>query len=166
MKVRQGFVSNSSSSSFIIEGTWIRHPRSGRDENITIESVKKYVYKTMRQWRNKGVRNAEKYITSRPYYKDLTKKELHDKIEHEKNYYEYRNDKTLDKEISIKPFKKAKKDLEGWYDSRVLSKIDTVRGTEAIVIQDHSDNFIPETVAKKIIKHYDISEDEYNLHMG
>ena len=96
----------------------------------------------------------------------MTKKELHDKIEHEKSYYEYRDDKTLDKEISIKPFKKAKKDLEGWYDSRVLSKIDTVRGTEAIVIQDHSDNFIPETVAKKIIKYYDISEDEYNLHMG
>ena len=47
MKIRQGFVSNSSSSSFIIEGTWIRHPRSGRDENITIESVKKYVYQAL-----------------------------------------------------------------------------------------------------------------------
>lgn len=163
MKVRQGFVSNSSSSSFIIEGTWIRHPRSGRDEYITIESVKKYVYKIMRQWRNKGIRNAEKYITSRPYYKNLTKKELHDKIEHEKSYYEYRNDKTLDKEISIKPFKKAKKDLEGWYDSRVL---DDFWERNQIVIQDYSDNFIPEKVAKQIIKHYDISEDRYNLHMG
>lgn len=162
MKVRQGFVSNSSSSSFIIEGTWIRHPRSGRDENITIESVKKYVYQAIRQWRNKGIRKAEKYITSEPYYKGLTKKELHDKIENEKRYYEYRNDKALEKEISIKPFKKAKKDLEGWYDSRVLNNM----LMEAIVIQDHSDNFIPETVAKKIIKHYDISEDEYNLHMG
>lgn len=162
MKVRQGFVSNSSSSSFIIDKTWITHVRSGRYEDITIESVKKYVYKIMRQWRNKGIRNAEKYITSRPYYKGLTNKKLHDKIEHEKSYYEYRNDKTLDKEISIKPFKKAKKDLDGWYDSRVLNDM----SMEAIVIQDHSDNFIPETVAKKIIKHYDISEDEYNLHMG
>lgn len=162
MKVRQGFVSNSSSSSFIIEGTWIRHPRSGRDENITIESVKKYVYQAIRQWRNKGIRKAEKYITSKPYYKGLTKKELHDKIENEKRYYEYRNDKALEKEISIRSFKKVKKDLEGWYDSRVLNNM----LMEAIVIQDHSDNFIPETVAKKIIKHYDISEDEYNLHMG
>lgn len=162
MKIRQGFVSNSSSSSFIIEGTWIRHPRSGRDENITIESVKKYVYQAIRQWRNKGIRKAEKYITPEPYYKGLTKKELYDKIENEKRYYEYRNDKALEKEISIKPFKKAKKDLEGWYDSRVLNNM----LMEAIVIQDHSDNFIPETVAKKIIKHYDISEDEYNLHMG
>lgn len=162
MKVRQGFVSNSSSSSFIIEGAWIRHPRSGRDENITIESVKKYVYQAIRQWRNKGIRKAEKYITSEPYYKGLTKKELHDKIENEKRYYEYRNDKALEKEISIKPFKKVKKYLEGWYDSRVLNDM----SMEAIVIQDHSDNFIPETVAKKIIKHYDISEDEYNLHMG
>lgn len=162
MKIRQGFVSNSSSSSFIIEGTWIRHPRSGRDENITIESVKKYVYQAIRQWRNKGIRKAEKYITSEPYYKGLTKKELHDKIENEKRYYEYRNDKALEKEISIKPFKKVKKDLEGWYDSRMLDNM----LMEAIVIQDRSDNFIPETVAKKIIKHYDISEDEYNLHMG
>lgn len=166
MKVRYGFVSNSSSSSFIIDSAWIRHARSGRYESITTESVKKYVYKIIRQWRNKGIKDAERYILSRPYHQGLTKKELHDKIEYEKRYYEYRNDKALKKNISIKPFKKAKKDLEGWYDSRILSKIDTVRGTEAIVIQDHSDNFIPETVAKKIIKYYDISEDEYNLHMG
>ena len=42
MKVRQGFVSNSSSSSFIIDKTWITHARSGRYEDITIKSVKKY----------------------------------------------------------------------------------------------------------------------------
>ena len=38
MKVRQGFVSNSSSSSFIIDKTWITHARSGRCEDITIDT--------------------------------------------------------------------------------------------------------------------------------
>ena len=55
MKVRQGFVSNSSSSSFIIDKTWITHARSGRCEDITIESVKKYVYKIREEivwWKN------------------------------------------------------------------------------------------------------------------
>lgn len=163
MKVRQGFVSNSSSSSFIIDKAWIRHARSGRFEDITIESVKKYVYKIIRQWRQRGLRKAEDYIKNRSYYKDLTNKELNDRIRHEKQYYEYRNDMNLDKEISIKPFKKAKKDLKGWYDSRVL---ENEWENNKIVIQDHSDNFIPEKVARQIIKYYNISEDKYNLHMG
>lgn len=123
MKIRHGYVSNSSSSSFII---------SYEEKEELLNNVKKM----MKRYKTKGM----------------------DKIEKEEylNCYNSQLDKWL--HVDTVGDIKDKLNLPYWHRGCDIAYNDD------LVIYDDVDNFIPEEVAKKIIKKYHCKS--YNLHMG
>ncbi len=138
-KFRQGFVSNSSSSSFILNDTF-----------YTKEEVKKYLYKVLKNYAKKQIKYYEERLKQEPDKQWITN--------YLNNYKAMLDDEYLDKHIKIETIKDLYQDLEYWYSPRALSE------REDLVIMDDIDNFIPEEVAKKIIKKYFVYD--YCLHMG
>lgn len=98
MKIRAGFVSNSSSSSFLIQLY---------DWENTKEDVKKYVYKIIKNRAKKIIKNATNQST--------------------KDYFsQYLNDEFLDQNILIDDIKNQIDKLKYWYSPRILNRNNTV----------------------------------------
>lgn len=143
MKIRSGFVSNSSSSSFLITDSW--DWKTGED--YTKESIFEDVKNMLLDYAKKELKKIERDKT------------LSDKgRESSKRYYEtYYTEDGIKENVSVGTLKELKDDVEYWYAPCTLDFV-------KFIITDNSDNFIPEKIAKKIIKKYNV--DNYNLHMG
>lgn len=139
MKIRQGFISNSSSSSFIIQKFYDK------------EEVKKYLYTILKNYANKEIKSIQERFDNGK----ITQKEYEWLYGH---YTMYSDNKYLDEYIKIGTIKEYMQDLEYWYAPYILNHKDD------LVVQDYVDNFIPEEIAKKLIKKFEIRD--YNLHMG
>lgn len=151
MKYRSGFVSNSSSSSFII-GYLNFKTLECFDKDEVLEDV---ISMCEKYFKNK-IKNAKNEVLK---YNHLEGEKLQKRIEEHKKYCEYRI-KNLKSDIVVDTIKNLKKDLEYWYRPCDLWCDDE------LVIMDLYDNVIPEYIAKKIIKKYEVPRDKYCLHMG
>lgn len=152
MKYRQGFISNSSSSSFIIGNIDYK-----KCERLNKDEVLKDVISMCEKYFNNKIKNAKKEVLK--YNGSLKNEELKKRIEDYRNFYKYRI-QTLKEDIVVDTIKVLKKDLEYWYRPCDLYF------DKELVIMDLYDNIIPEYVANKIIKKYEIPRDKYCLHMG
>lgn len=140
-KVRNGFVSNSSSSSFLVHSA----------ELSSIEYIKEFVFDEMKKYFKEQIEYLQKDI-----------QELGNGINNWRsnllNYYiEMLKDENLDKNLFFGTTEEYMSDIINWY------KIHDINEAE-YVIMDIYDNFIPDEVAKKIIDKFYIRD--YNLHMG
>lgn len=158
MKIRNGFVSNSSSSSFIIEQDTGYREDGAWGDLYTPNDVKSELIESLKKWQKSKIKNVRREVMNDKY---ITDKERF--IKSQKSYYErntYSKDET-DKYLDVKYVKDAKDDLDlaYWYAGRVLRDND-------IVIFDNIDNYIPEYACYKIIKKYNIDDNRYCLHMG
>ena len=157
MKIRNGFISNSSSSSFIISGE--------NNPALILEYAKKQTYKAevnaIVDWTlfDDYSRYSDK---SRPI-KDRIK-HAHESLNAIARDY---NEKELEKNIKITTVGEMKRsnnqksdfDIEEWYKGTIDKFADT-----DLVLYDIYDNYIPEGACNKIIKKY--KPIDYNTHMG
>lgn len=161
MKVRNGFVSNSSSSSFIIDSCDLYNFKTGED--YTPEDIFYQVKKMIQKYRDNGIKNARKEAEKavEEYkkwdYDTTVEEQLKSIIQH----YERFSDDAIDSYIKVAYIKDENDDnwLDYWYAKRSLSD-------NNIIIMDTVDNFISEKLAKKIIKKYNVGDRDYHLHMG
>lgn len=157
MKIRSGFVSNSSSSSFIISDNVVYNEVYNVYDEVDAEDILNAVKYEIRKYRDNKIKYAKRYLK---HYKDEpTEGEISD---YRKGVQVRYSDKNIDEEIQVLPLDKAQdivNDLDYWYSKRVLQ-----RGK--YIIFDKSDNFIPEKIAQKIVKTFGIPYDEYQTHMG
>ena len=157
MKVRSGFVSNSSSSSFIISDNLVYVKDGGFYDEYNAEDILEAVKTEIRKYRDNKIKYAKRYLK---HYKDEpTEGDISD---YRKGIQSWYSDKNIDEEIQVLPLDKAQDiihDLDYWYSKRVLQH-------GKYIIFDKSDNFIPGKIAQKIVKCFDIPYDEYQTHMG
>ena len=160
MKIRNGFVSNSSSSSFIVEQYDKYNRKTGEWETPTAKDIKKDIVDMLTRWRNNNIKNSRKYY--KKHYPEISEKELLQMIEEHKtrisNIY---TDTAIKKCIKVTDRGKLSPEeydtMTYWYPRSVIDTAD-------YIVEDTKDNFIPETLAKKIIKKYKVND--YLLHMG
>lgn len=157
MKIRSGFVSNSSSSSFIISNNLVYVKDGGFYDEYNTEDILNSVKDEIRKYRDNKIKYAKRYLK---HYKDEpTEGDISD---YRKGIMTRYSDKNIDEEIQVLPLDKAQdviRDLDYWYSKRVLQH-------GKYIIFDKSDNFIPEKIAQKIVKYFGIPYDEYQTHMG
>lgn len=162
MKVRNGFVSNSSSSSFIISGS--KKPRDVFEyaKKQTLQAIIEHTLNDV-EFVLKG--GCEKYgkkpesIEERVAEVDL----MLNRLIKDYNYYL----KTVNKDIKISTVREMKRsvnnnsdfNIEEWYEGSMDKFADN-----DIVLYDTYDNFIPYRACDKIIKKY--KPIDYNTHMG
>ena len=157
MKIRNGFVSNSSSSSFIISGEY--------DAEKILKFAKEQSYKS-------EIKSVVDYTLFDGYSKYNKKsRPIVERIEHAKKSLdriacEY-NEKELDENIKITTVGEMKRsnnsnsdfDIEDWYGNTISNFADT-----DLVLYDSYDNYIPYDAGEKIIKKF--NPIDYNTHMG
>lgn len=152
MKIRNGYVSNSSSSSFIISGE--NNPKS------VLEYARRQTYK--------AEVNA---VVDWTLFNDYSSRPIKDRVKHAHESLnaiarDY-NEKELGKNIKITTVGEMKRsnnqksdfDIEEWYEGTIDKFADT-----DLVLYDTYDNYIPERACNKIIKKY--KPIDYNTHMG
>lgn len=159
MKIRRGWVSNSSSSSFIVD------LNSLISSNIDIEwgdkdapeKILKDFRAMLKRWKTNNIKNFKKRYRNTTLY-NYTEEKLQEAYEKHKEYMENRYcDAFLQQELQlVKLTEEEKEDLSYWYPKNALMG-------DIICIQG-SENYIPETIASKFIKKYDVRH--YCLHMG
>lgn len=157
MKFRQSFVSNSSSSSFIISDNLVYNNVYNTYDELDAEDILNAVKYEIRKYRDNKIKYAKRYLK---HYKD--EPTAGDISDYRKGIMARYSDKNIDEEIQVLPLDKAQDvihNLDYWYSKRVLQY-------GQYIIFDKSDNFIPEKIAQKIIKTFDIPYDEYQTHMG
>ena len=149
MKIRKGFVSNSSSSSFIIT-------QNGR---YTPRNVKTKLVQILKQLQKSKIKNIRREVAldKSCVNSDMMVKFLRDY--YNKNTY---SDKEVNEYLKVKYIKEERKngyiDLNYWYAGKNLSD-------DNIIIFDTRDNYIPDYAVKKILKEFNISSECYRLHM-
>lgn len=161
MKIRQGFVSNSSSSSFIISDNLVYNKVDNTYDELDAEDILDAVKYEIRKYRDNKIKYAKRYLKR---YSSCFKNgpTASDISVYRKGIQSWYSDKNIDEEIQVLPLDKAQDvihDLDYWYSKRVLQH-------GKYVIFDKSDNFIPEKIARKIVKTFGIPYDEYQTHMG
>ena len=157
MKIRSGFVSNSSSSSFIISDNLVYNKVYNAYDELDAEDILNAVKYEIRKYRDNKTKYAKRYLK---HYKDEpTEGDISD---YRKVIMARYSDKNIDEEIQVLPLDKAQDvihDLDYWYSKRVLQH-------GKYIIFDKSDNFITEKNAQKIVKYFGIQYDEYQTNMG
>ena len=157
MKIRNGFISNSSSSSFIISGKY--------DAEKILKFAKEQSYKS-------EIKSVVDYTLFDVYSKYNKKsRPIAERIKHAKESLdriacEY-NEKELDENIKITTVGEMKRsnnsnsdfDIEDWYENTISNFADT-----DLVLYDLYDNYIPYDAGEKIIKKF--NPIDYNTHMG
>lgn len=161
MKIRQGFVSNSSSSSFIISDNLVYNKVDNTYDELDAEDILDAVKYEIRKYRDNKIKYAKRYLKrySSCFKNDPTASDIG---VYRKGIQSWYSDKNIDEEIQVLPLDKAQdiiRDLDYWYSKRVLQH-------GKYIIFDKSDNFIPEKIARKIVKTFGIPYDEYQTHMG
>lgn len=167
MKIRNGFVSNSSSSSFIIDS---KHPVYSSELKDWIwfddvEEFKSFIYdfvtKKLLKWHKNKLKNLKREANRQSWIK--TEEQRQKYIEDMKQYYKDRafTPKRINKWLKVALVKDVMEelDLSYWYAGYVLDK-------DNIVLYDECDNFIPEEVKRQIIREFRLSPSRYDLHMG
>lgn len=151
MKIRNGFVSNSSSSSFIIP--------KGNDTGNILEYAKKESEKVFLKRASDDVR----YYLTKEHHNFGYNRRIED-AKRTLNFNEHRID-SLDADIRITTVAKLMDEdfeegfyIPDWYDN--YEKFDK----DDIVLYDIYDNVIPEEAGQKIVKKFKTKD--YNLHMG
>lgn len=157
MKIRNGFVSNSSSSSFIIDGKY--------NSNKVLEYAKEQT----------RIAAIDRFLDDAEY---TLKDEGHTKYKYESTPWterqlsvikdvlslDYRySDRLLNDDIRIKTVGELRRldepdiNIDEWYEGYDIPD-------DALVLYDIYDNFIPEEACEKIIKKFKC--EIYNTHMG
>lgn len=157
MKIRSGFVSNSSSSSFIISDNLVYDKESKTYCECNAEDILEMVKYEIRKYRDNKIKYAKRYLK---HFKD--EPTAGDISNYRQGVLATYSDEEIDEEIQVLPLNEAQKvigDLGYWYSGYVLQH-------GKYIVFDKSDNFIPEKIARKIVKCFDIPYDEYQTHMG
>ena len=157
MKIRQGFISNSSSSSFIISDNLVYNNVYNAYDELDAEDILNAVKYEIRKYRDNKIKYAKRYLK---HYKDEPTAD--DINNYRKGIIARYSNENIDEEIQVLPLDKVEDvihDLDYWYSKRVLQ-------LGEYIIFDKSDNFIPEKIARKIVKCFGIPYDEYQTHMG
>ena len=146
MKIRNGFISNSSSSSFIIA-------QNGR---YTPENVKERVVEVLKQIQKSRIKNIRREAQDAPNTEEYVKML--------KNYYN-RNTYAADevnKWLTVQYIKVAKVehevDLNYWFAGKDLED-------DNIIVYDNCSNYIPSYAVKRIVKEFGIADSCYQVHM-
>ena len=162
MKVRNGFVSNSSSSSFIIDNMLEDENGAYRDlykedkkeggyyaDRWTVDDIKAWVKLQIKKDLEKEYSRAKNGLDSGDYSEyDCNR------IKADLEYF----DEHADEEIYMEPTEHCTStDFNYWYPGYLKASWNYILGCK-------SDNFIPDRVCKKIIKKFDVYH--YDLHMG
>lgn len=155
MKIRKGFVSNSSSSSFIIDSKYSKDEILSFAKQITRETA---IDKTLQDVDYILKDNATKYNYASEPWAERQVRAIRDIISLGSKY----DDRYLNSNIRISTVDKLKTEehpdinLDEWYNTDL--------NAEDYVLYDTYDNFIPDGACEKIINKFKCTV--YNTHMG
>lgn len=128
MKIRNGFISNSSSSSFLVDANWFYGTKYMKEDgSVDYKKLKKYVIKLLKKYA-----------------------ETHSLTEYWNNIYN--DEEELEEAIFVGDSRDLADKLGEWYAPIVLTRMNQV------VIYGYIDNIIPEEVYNKLKKKFGLVE--------
>lgn len=155
MKIRNGFVSNSSSSSFIISDSYLYDAEKNSYVEYSEEDFVFEMKQMIKRWKKNRIKNDKAKLRQDPNYQgEKLEKVLNEVVD----YYEKRwSDSELNEGITcVKIDTELLDDLAYFYPKNCLS--------ENYLVLQGADNLIPYSVANKFVRRFGI--DDYNMHMG